>query len=246
MNFDRALLSSHCAKEYKWSLETAQANVNEFCDRLMAVKRRAKDEKGTRVSFPEAIDNVWHVALLYTQEYAGFCQQSVGFFVHHRPQGAEETLLRNVRLRDTHMAYWLLFGEPLRVIWPQMNHTNGTPHAAWVRRLPGYSAKMFEFRETGNKRSAPPPTEAPPAKKKEGEIVVFIEDTTSKKKITMNLLPRTSIAEIALHVLIVSKVPADKMRLLFNGMPVHPWRTLQEYDIKDGDTLDMVLEVRGC
>lgn len=31
------------------------------------------------------VDIGWHTFLLYTQEYAEFCQQQVGFFVHHTP-----------------------------------------------------------------------------------------------------------------------------------------------------------------
>jgi hypothetical protein len=33
-----------------------------------------------------AIDQAWHVFLLFTQDYAEFCEKYFGFFVHHVPE----------------------------------------------------------------------------------------------------------------------------------------------------------------
>jgi hypothetical protein len=33
----------------------------------------------------QEVDDIWHAFLLFTREYAAFCQKTVGFFVHHIP-----------------------------------------------------------------------------------------------------------------------------------------------------------------
>ena len=39
-----------------------------------------------------AIDLMWHTFLLYTQDYADFCNQYFGFFIHHQPRSRAERL----------------------------------------------------------------------------------------------------------------------------------------------------------
>lgn len=38
-----------------------------------------------RLGPPAAVDQGWHVFLLFTQDYADFCQQYFGRFLHHKP-----------------------------------------------------------------------------------------------------------------------------------------------------------------
>lgn len=41
------------------------------------------------VSVPnKAVDEVWHTFLLYTKEYADFCKQLCGYFIHHCPENS--------------------------------------------------------------------------------------------------------------------------------------------------------------
>ena len=35
---------------------------------------------------PAALDEVWHVFLLFTRRYARFCRDKIGRFVHHDPE----------------------------------------------------------------------------------------------------------------------------------------------------------------
>src|SRR5690606_16704119 len=34
---------------------------------------------------PQVIDEVWHLFILSTEDYAKFCEDYFGFFIHHRP-----------------------------------------------------------------------------------------------------------------------------------------------------------------
>lgn len=37
------------------------------------------------VSPPKMIDEAWHTFIIYTEDYANFCQSYFGSFIHHRP-----------------------------------------------------------------------------------------------------------------------------------------------------------------
>jgi hypothetical protein len=47
------------------------------------------------------IDKGWHEFILYTEDYAAFCQEYFGYFIHHRPhRPGEMSEERNVATRD--------------------------------------------------------------------------------------------------------------------------------------------------
>lgn len=50
---------------------------------------RAKDGLGERIpllSEARAIDLMWHTFVIFTRDYARFCEKYFGFFVHHQPR----------------------------------------------------------------------------------------------------------------------------------------------------------------
>ena len=51
-------------------------------------------ETGSSISVPlfsemNAIDRCWHLFLLFTRDYAAFCERYFGFFIHHEPQTSQ-------------------------------------------------------------------------------------------------------------------------------------------------------------
>ena len=118
----RLLVVNQCIKTYPWTRDESVANVNSFFDVFLKVvvslslsrfksqllnvvvaqqlKQLAEDPTAQLVSPSPLVDDVWHVALLFTQEYADYCAREVGFFVHHRPQGE-----RNQRLRKKYCRF---------------------------------------------------------------------------------------------------------------------------------------------
>lgn len=42
------------------------------------------------VSPPPRIDDAWHAFVLFTRDYAAYCEARFGFFVHHDPSEASE------------------------------------------------------------------------------------------------------------------------------------------------------------
>lgn len=47
-----------------------------------------------------AIDLMWHTFLLFTQDYANFCDEYFGFFIHHYPRPESERVAWQQRIKD--------------------------------------------------------------------------------------------------------------------------------------------------
>lgn len=76
---------------------------------------------GHPVSPPEAVDQVWHLHLLYTRDYWGeFCPKTLGAPLHHGP--ARGGIAEKDKLTDwygkTLASYRRFFGEPPADLWP--------------------------------------------------------------------------------------------------------------------------------
>lgn len=61
------------------------------------------------------VDEVWHTFILFTRDYADFCQGVFGFYLHHQPGVPSEPLGKEPRRRFL-KAYRAEFGE-LPEIW---------------------------------------------------------------------------------------------------------------------------------
>jgi len=67
------------------------------------------------------VDEVWHQFVLFTHEYAIFCDRYLGGFVHHRPSNAPELSPNRNALSSTFMSfsarYLEVFGQELPACW---------------------------------------------------------------------------------------------------------------------------------
>lgn len=61
--------------------------------------------------FSKEVDKVWHTFILFTRDYAEFCQKTFGFFLHHQPALRSRPLGNGSRERFF-TAYRQQFGEP--------------------------------------------------------------------------------------------------------------------------------------
>jgi hypothetical protein len=48
------------------------------------------------LSPPEKIDTAWHYFILFTKDYAAFCNRFFGRFIHHQPFVTEEDVLAHL------------------------------------------------------------------------------------------------------------------------------------------------------
>jgi hypothetical protein len=67
------------------------------------------------------VDEVWHQFVLFTREYAMFCEEHLGGFVHHRPSNAPELPgsrdLTPSTFREFRARYREVFGQELPECW---------------------------------------------------------------------------------------------------------------------------------
>lgn len=78
------------------------------------------------------VDDLWHNFLLFTQEYAGFCQYMCGTFIHHHPGPSHPTVIEAEEAqRDFDKfveAYQHTYDEsPPTDLWPRI----GAPGVLW-------------------------------------------------------------------------------------------------------------------
>ncbi|MBY0526250.1 MAG: hypothetical protein K2R98_22850 [Gemmataceae bacterium] len=83
------------AKDHDVSLEDAAEVFQETCKWLYLCYRNATDlPEGTVCTMTpdiEKLDEMWHTFLLFTRDYADFCDRYFGFFLHHVPNEDAET-----------------------------------------------------------------------------------------------------------------------------------------------------------
>lgn len=124
-------LTRRLAREQGWRIDEARAAVDEyrrFC--FLAVVERAP------MTPSEAVDEVWHLHLLHTQDYwLQFCPQVLGRPLHHGPTrgGRDEARRFRAQYADTLAAYERHFGPPPARWWP--GHAARFADPARIRRV---------------------------------------------------------------------------------------------------------------
>lgn len=74
----------------------------------------------TPLAPPEQIDESWHNFILFTKDYAKFCQDYFGEFIHHVPIGSEVRASRDGSIvRNTKTIVRQVFGASLSPNWGQ-------------------------------------------------------------------------------------------------------------------------------
>lgn len=135
--------TARLAKEQGWSLAFAGKVVIEY-KRFMALAVVA----GHPVTPPDAVDQAWHLHLVYTRSYwKDFCGGVLGKEIHHSPTtgGAAESDKFQDWYCRTLASYQRIFGEtPDAGIWPPPQaqaHSTGSgrwvdAHEFWLLRRP--------------------------------------------------------------------------------------------------------------
>ncbi|MFE6872786.1 glycine-rich domain-containing protein [Kitasatospora sp. NPDC057692] len=58
-------------------------------DQALAFLGACAASPGARLSPSHLVDHGWHAFLMYTREYAAFCDRIAGSFLHHRPEDGD-------------------------------------------------------------------------------------------------------------------------------------------------------------
>ncbi|MFE9255582.1 hypothetical protein [Streptomyces sp. NPDC006879] len=80
-------LAAFCADEY--GLERVVAD--RVMDQAIAFVYVLGSQKAYDMAPGERVDPGWHSFMLHTQEYAAWCQEQFGYFVHHAPNAKVRT-----------------------------------------------------------------------------------------------------------------------------------------------------------
>ncbi|WP_186768072.1 glycine-rich domain-containing protein [Streptomyces qinzhouensis] len=80
-------LAAFCADEY--GLERVVAD--RVMDQAIAFVYVLGSQKAYDLAPSERVDPGWHSFMLHTQEYAAWCQEQFGYFVHHAPNSRVRT-----------------------------------------------------------------------------------------------------------------------------------------------------------
>src|SRR5947209_20258247 len=81
------------AKDHQTSIAEAEEVFGETVKWLYLCYRSTFDEKGDGCAMTpelERIDWMWHTFLLFTRDYADFCERYFGVFLHHVPAEDED------------------------------------------------------------------------------------------------------------------------------------------------------------
>lgn len=97
---------SRFAEDHELSLPEAEEIFTETKRWLwLCAKRKRAVDNGEALAlriplFNEAyaIDQMWHTFLLFSEDYAAFCADHFGFFVHHHPKRRAERLAWQARI----------------------------------------------------------------------------------------------------------------------------------------------------
>jgi hypothetical protein len=113
MAFDHPALKERMVVKIGWTPEFTEDLFGEMKKFLYLC---ATNEQA--MAPPEDIDEIWHNFILFTADYAKFCDTYVGFFLNHQPLTvAERAASDGTIVRNTLAAARAVFGDELPQHW---------------------------------------------------------------------------------------------------------------------------------
>ncbi|QWK81231.1 glycine-rich domain-containing protein [Ochrobactrum sp. BTU1] len=118
MAYPMGKVVKHYMREYDICAEVAITREREL-KRFLAICAIFHDPIGMRGS----VDELWHSFIIFTEDYASFCEEVAGHFIHHLPNDESSTksasLISALRFN---MAYESLFNaNPPADVWPLLS-----------------------------------------------------------------------------------------------------------------------------
>ncbi len=72
-------------------------------------------QAGATVSPPPRVDDAWHAFILFTREYAAYCEERFGRFIHHDPMESSDAEAYELAYAEAQAR----FGDLDRRVWPR-------------------------------------------------------------------------------------------------------------------------------
>src|SRR6476646_2224550 len=104
--FENESVVARFAEDFAVSIEDAEEIFYEMKRWLWLCAKRRIDIKNGADPFllplfneAYAIDMMWHVFILFTEDYSAFCSRHFGFFIHHYPKPKSERLAWQTKIQ---------------------------------------------------------------------------------------------------------------------------------------------------
>lgn len=85
MNYSMPQVIARCKKDHDYSDDDMIILEQELKRYLALAAVTTKEGLGTGM-YSHDVDNLWHSFILFTNEYADFCDKHIGHFIHHVPE----------------------------------------------------------------------------------------------------------------------------------------------------------------
>jgi hypothetical protein len=85
MQYPMADIIKRCQKDFKYNDEDMLILEQELKRYLILCALKKYRDPSVNM-YSRDVDNLWHSFLLFTKEYARFCDKNVGHFIHHTPE----------------------------------------------------------------------------------------------------------------------------------------------------------------
>jgi hypothetical protein len=128
---------SHIVKRYMKDFDLHESVALKHFDELKHFLVLGVFGPGIRYGMRGQVDDAWHTFLIYTREYADFCDQIAGRFIHHVPEkdsdGQDADAIKESResYERTLVDYEKLFGRtPSEEIWPRLGQGSTSGNSA--------------------------------------------------------------------------------------------------------------------
>jgi len=116
---DLSLVEEHLRKDGAISPDVVSDAITEYRKFMTLI---ANGHRGLSM-ISATVDEVWHAHILHTKDYADFCQQAIGRFVHHQPNSSRDPIpaTEGPRFVDIYKA---AYGE-LPAVWQRGGEISG-------------------------------------------------------------------------------------------------------------------------
>ena len=240
--------------EEKTSRDNEQAvEIVEEFKKFLFIKFMDKDYDASRYSPSNAIDEIWHLFLLFPKDYFQLCQDVLGEskVLDHNPFGASDTD-QNARFENTLTRYEQLFNEAApSAYWDDdyvadASDTSSTPASDSASSASVTSSSPPESPSepaNGNKRAR---LEESFSSEDRDDIMTIYVKTLTGKMTAIDVVPLHTISDLKQHMLDEEGIPLNQQRILFNGRYLEDGRTLAYYKIQPESRLDLILSLQAC
>lgn len=121
MGYPMNTIIERCKKDFNYSDEDMKIIEKEF-KRFMAMSVIMKGTGSGVGMYSKDVDNLWHSFILFTHEYAHFCNKFMGNFIHHIPEtDTNKTPEKMLEVRKDFQEfiknYEEIFAEEVHPIW---------------------------------------------------------------------------------------------------------------------------------